>query len=338
MYMKGNHVIIIAEAGVNHNGSVETACRLADAAKSAGADYVKFQISIPAQLISKHAQQAEYQKRNTGKTESQLDMIKKISLSFDDHSKVKAYCDSIGIQYLCTPFIIPAIDFLYSLGTPFWKIPSGAITDYPYLVHIAKTGLPVVLSTGMASTEEIHAAFDVLTTNGIAKDQITILHCTTEYPAPKNEVNLKCIQTLQNEFDVNVGYSDHTQGIEVPVAAVALGAKVIEKHFTLSREMIGPDHKASLEPHELKMMIEQIRNIECALGDGVKRVTEIEEKNKLVARKSIVAKTFIKKGEILSEDNITAKRPGSGISPMRWNEVMGTCAVRDFAEDEIIEI
>lgn len=336
--MKLNNVLIIAEAGVNHNGSVEIACRLADAAKEAGADFVKYQISIPSQLISKHAQQAEYQKRNTGKTESQLDMVKKISLSFDDHAKVKSYCDSIGIHYLCTPFVIPAIDFLNSLGMPFWKIPSGAVTDYPYLVHIAKTGLPVVLSTGMATMQEIHEAFDVLTSNGLKKEQITILHCTTEYPAPKDEVNLKCIQTLQNEFGVTVGYSDHTQGIEVPVAAVALGAKVIEKHFTLSRGMVGPDHKASLEPQELKMMVEQIRNIEVALGDGEKRVTDIEMKNKLVARKSIVAKTAIKKGDLMTDDNITAKRPGSGISPMCWNKVIGSYAIRDFEEDELIEI
>lgn len=333
-----NKVIIIAEAGVNHNGSLETACRLADAAKEAGADYVKYQLSIPAQLISKHAQQADYQKRNTGKTESQLDMIKKLALTFDEHAQLNSYCDSIGVHYLCTPFIIPAIDFLDSLGMPFWKLPSGSITDYPYLVHIAQTGKPVVLSTGMASMDEIHAAYDVLVSNGLTKDQITLLHCTTEYPAPKNEVNLRCIQTLQNEFGGKVGYSDHTQGIEVPVAAVALGAKVIEKHFTLSREMVGPDHKASLEPHELKQMVEQIRNIEGALGDGEKRVTEIERKNKLVARKSIVAKTAIKKGEVFSEDNITAKRPGSGLSPMRWNEVIGTCAIRDFEEDELIEL
>lgn len=331
-------VIIIAEAGVNHNGSLETACRLADAAKEAGADYVKYQLSIPAQLISKHAQQADYQKHNTGKTESQLDMIKKLALTFDEHAQLKSYCDSIGVHYLCTPFIIPAIDFLDSLGMPFWKLPSGAITDYPYLVHIAQTGKPVVLSTGMASMDEIHAAYDVLVSNGLTKAQITLLHCTTEYPAPKNEVNLRCIQTLQNEFGGKVGYSDHTQGIEVPVAAVALGAKVIEKHFTLSREMVGPDHKASLEPHELKQMVEQIRNIEGALGDGEKRVTEIEKKNKLVARKSIVAKIAIKKGEVFSEANITAKRPGSGLSPMRWNDVIGTCAIRDFEEDELIEI
>lgn len=331
-------VIIIAEAGVNHNGSLETAYRLADAAKEAGADYVKYQLSIPAQLISKHAQQADYQKRNTGKTESQLDMIKKLALTFDEHAQLKSYCDSIGVHYLCTPFIIPAIDFLDSLGMPFWKLPSGAITDYPYLVHIAQTGKPVVLSTGMASMDEIHAAYDVLVSNGLTKDQITLLHCTTEYPAPKNEVNLKCIQTLHNEFGISVGYSDHTQGIEIPIAAVALGAKVIEKHFTLSREMVGPDHKASLEPHELKQMVEQIRNIESALGDGEKRVTDIEKKNKLVARKSIVAKIAIKKGEVFSEANITAKRPGSGLSPMRWNDVIGTCAIRDFEEDELIEI
>ena len=333
-----NKVIIIAEAGVNHNGSIETACCLADAAKEAGADYVKYQLSIPDQLISKYAQQADYQKRNTGKTESQLDMIKKLALTFDEHAQLKAYCDSIGIHYLCTPFIIPAIDFLNTLGMPFWKLPSGAITDYPYLVHIAKTRLPVVMSTGMANMDEIHAAFGVLVDNGLKKEQISLLHCTTEYPAPKNEVNLRCIQTLKNEFGVNVGYSDHTQGIEIPIAAVALGAYVIEKHFTLSREMVGPDHKASLEPHELKQMVEQIRNIEGAFGDGVKRVTEIEKKNKLVARKSIVAKTAIKKGEMFTEDNITAKRPGSGLSPMKWNEVIGTNAIRDFEEDELIEL
>ena len=331
-------VIIIAEAGVNHNGSVETACRLADVAKDAGVDFVKFQMGIPGLLVSKFAAQAEYQKRNTGIEESQLNMIKKISFSFEKHKQVKEYCDSIGINYLCTPFVIPAIDMLVAFDMPFWKLPSGAITDYPYLVHIAKTGKPVVLSTGMSTIDEVNEALRVLINNGLTKDKLSLLHCTTEYPANKSEVNLKCIGTLKEIFDVEVGYSDHTQGIEIPVAAVAMGATIIEKHFTLSRDMPGPDHKASLEPNELKMMVEQIRNIEGAIGDGVKRVTEIEKKNKLVARKSIIAKTNIKKGEVLTENNVTAKRPGNGISPMRWNEVIGTCAIRDFEEDELIEL
>lgn len=333
-----NKVLIIAEAGVNHNGSLEIAYRLADAAKEAGANYVKFQLSVPSLLISKCAPQAEYQKRNTGKVESQLDMIQKLALSFDDHAKLKVYCDSIGVRYLCTPFIIPAIEFLQTLNMPFWKLPSGAITDYPYLVKIACTGLPVIMSTGMATMEEIYDAFKVLTENGLSRDDITLLHCTTEYPAPIDQVNLRCINTLRETFGVKVGYSDHTQGIEIPVAAVAMGAEVIEKHFTLSREMSGPDHKASLEPDELKLMIQQIRNIERALGDGVKTISEIETKNKMVARKSIVAKVNIRKGEVFTEENLTAKRPGIGISPMQWMNVMGNKAIRDFNEDEMIEI
>ncbi len=328
-------IYIIAEAGVNHNGSFDLACKLADAAKKAGADCIKFQTFKSDNLVSKYAQKADYQKNTTGDG-TQADMLKKLELSFDEFSALKDYCDRIGISFLSTPFDPESIDFLNSIDMPFWKIPSGEVTDYPYLVTLAKTGKPVVMSTGMCSVEEIREAVDVLRSNGTR--DIKLLHCNTEYPTPYEDVNLLAMQSMSELFGLEVGYSDHTNGIEVPIAAAALGAVIIEKHFTLDRNMTGPDHKASLEPCELTTMVESIRHIEKSLGTGVKVPSPSETKNIGIARKSIVAKRKIQAGEILSEDNVTAKRPGTGISPMRWPDVIGAEAKRDFEEDELIEI
>lgn len=331
-------VLIIAEAGVNHNGDLNIAKRLVDVAKMAGVDYVKFQLGIPELLISKHAPKANYQKRNTGEAESQLEMIKKISLSFAEHLELIRYCKERGVNYLCTPFDLLSIQFLNEQGIDMWKIPSGEITNYPYLVAIAKTGKAVVMSTGMSTVEEVESALSVLLENGVTSNQITLLHCTTEYPAPKNEVNLLAIPFLQKRFNMSVGYSDHTEGIEIPIAAVSLGAVIIEKHFTLDKAFPGPDHKASLSPAELNEMVCSIRNVEQALGVAQKIVTKSEMMNRVVARKSIVAKRDIEIGELLTEANLTTKRPGNGISPMLWNSVIGTYAIRKFEADEIIEI
>ena len=265
-------------------------------------------------------------------------MVKKLELSYDDFKVLKEYCDKLGIMFLSTPFDLESIDFLNELGLEIFKIPSGEITNLPYLEKIGKLGKKVILSTGMADLGEIEDALDILINNGTRKEDITVLHCNTEYPTPIEDVNLLAMLTIRDAFKINVGYSDHTLGIEIPIAAVALGATVIEKHFTLDRNMEGPDHKASLEPHELKAMINAIRNVEKALGDGIKKPSKSEEKNKIIVRKSIVAKRKIKKGEIFTEENITVKRPGNGISPMRWYEILGKKASKDYQEDELIEI
>lgn len=328
-------VYIIAEAGVNHNGSFDLACKLVDAAKTAGVDCIKFQTFKSKNLVSRNAQKADYQKTTTGDG-SQVDMLKKLELTHNEFLKLKEYCDQVGICFLSTPFDFDSIDFLDSIDMPFWKIPSGEITNYPYLVALAKTGKPVVMSTGMCDMMEIEAAIKVLRENGTK--EIRLLHCNTEYPTPFEDVNLRAMQTMRDTFGLEVGYSDHTKGIEVPVAAVALGATVIEKHFTLDRNLEGPDHKASLESDELSAMVSSIRHIEKALGSGNKTPSPSEKKNIAIARKSIVAKRAIKAGEIFTEENITVKRPGSGISPMRWMEVLGAKASRNFDEDELIEL
>ena len=327
--------MIIAEAGVNHNGSLETAKQLVRTAKECGADIVKFQTAKLDSLVSKFAEMADYQKANTGKTESQKEMLAKLLLSFDDFTELAAYCKEIGIMFLSTPFDIESIHFLNDMQD-IWKIPSGEITNYPYLIEIAKTGKQIILSTGMCELEEIRAAVNLLKDNG--SEDITILHCTTEYPAPFSEVNLNVMDTLRKAFGCKIGYSDHTKGIEISLAAVAMGAEVIEKHFTLDRNMPGPDHKASLEPQELKALIEGIRNIELAKGSAEKKPTASELKNRVVARKSIVAARNIRQGESFTEENLTTKRPGNGISPMKWNDIIGTTAKRDFMEDELIEL
>lgn len=328
-------VFIIAEAGVNHNGSFEIACQLVDAAKAAGVDCIKFQTFRSENLVSHAAPKAEYQKATAGDG-SQLDMLKKLELSYDEFLELKNYCDKVGICFLSTPFDFDSIAFLNSIDMPFWKIPSGEVTNLPYLIAIAETGKPIVMSTGMCEMRELKEAIEALRAKGAG--EIKLLHCNTEYPTPFEDVNLKAMNTLKDVFGVGVGYSDHTKGIEVSVAAAALGATIIEKHFTLDRTMEGPDHKASLEPDELAMMVSGIRHIEKALGSRDKMPSSSEKKNIGIARKSVVAKTGIKKGEKLTENNLTVKRPGTGISPMKWFEVLGTYAVRDFEEDELIEI
>lgn len=327
---------IIAEAGVNHNGSLELAFKLIDAAKEAGADAVKFQSFKADKLVSKKADKAEYQKQTTDTSESQYEMIKKLELSIDEHKKLIEYCNKIGIQFLSSPFDLDSIDLLNELGLEIFKIPSGEIINLPYLRKIGKLNKNVILSTGMADLGEIEDALDVLIDNGTDKNNITVLHCNTEYPTPFEDVNLRAMVTIKNSFGVKVGYSDHTNGIEIPIAAVALGAEVIEKHFTLDRNMKGPDHKASLEPNELKQMVSAIRNIEKALGSGIKKPSQSELKNKPIVRKSLVAIKEIKKGEKFTEEIIGIKRPGTGISPMRWDEIIGSVAQKDYAEDELI--
>lgn len=327
--------LIIAEAGVNHNGSFEMAKQLVDRAKEAGADFVKFQTAKLESLVSKHAEMAEYQKKNTGQKTSQKDMLRKLLLPYEDFIKLSEYCKNSGIGFLSTPFDTESIYFLKDL-VPFWKVPSGEITNYLYLIEIAKTSMPVVLSTGMCEISEIDDTVALLKENGTT--ELTLLHCNTQYPTPYEDVNLHAMETLRNRYGLKVGYSDHTQGIEVPIAAVALGATIIEKHFTLDHTLPGPDHKASLEPQELKEMVRSIRNIESALGSSEKKVSPSERNNIAVARKSIVASRCISKGEILNSDNLTTKRPGTGISPMQWNQIVGTRAIRDFEEDELIEI
>lgn len=327
---------VIAEAGVNHNGSLELAKKLVDVAVEAGADAVKFQTFKADQLVSKAAQKADYQKQTTSAGESQYEMIKKLELDAEVHRTLISYCNEKRIMFLSTPFDHGSIDMLNDFGMPIFKIPSGEITNLPYLRHIGRLGKEVILSTGMADLGEIEDALDVLMQEGVPKEKITVLHATTEYPCPIDEVNLRAMQTMREAFGVKVGYSDHTQGIEVPIAAVAMGACVIEKHFTLDRTMEGPDHKASLEPQELNAMLRAIRKVEQALGECLKKPSKSEIKNMQVARKSIVAAHTIKIGEVFCEDNITTKRPGNGISPMRWDEIVGQISQRNYKEDDLI--
>ena len=329
-------VFIIAEAGVNHNGSLELAKKLIDVASESGADAVKFQTFNAEKLVSKNAQKADYQKQTTDTKESQFDMIKKLELDLETHKELISYCKTKNIMFLSTPFDHDSIELLSDLGLEIFKIPSGEITNLPYLRHIGKLNKKVILSTGMADIGEIEDALDVLIEAGTKKENITVLHANTMYPTPMEDVNLKAMVTIGNSFDIAFGYSDHTLGIEVDIAAVAMGACCIEKHFTLDKMMEGPDHKASLEPDELKAMVKAIRNIELALGNSVKKPSKSEIPNMQIARKSIVAKLDIKKGDKLSEKNITIKRPGNGINPMRWDEIVGTIASKDYTEDEII--
>lgn len=328
-------IIIIAEAGVNHNGSLELAQRLVLEAKKAGADYIKFQTFQPEALVSKGAQKADYQKKLTGDGETQLQMLKKLSLSYDNFASLSLLCAKENIGFLSTPFDIESIDFLETLNMDFWKIPSGEITNLPYLEKIGMTGKRVMMSTGMAEMPEIVQALNILEKSGTR--DITLLHCNTQYPTPYEDVNLLAMREIADVTGKKVGYSDHTLGIEIPIAAAALGAVVIEKHFTLDRKMSGPDHRASLEPQELATMIRAIRNIERGLGDGKKTRTSSEKENCSVARKSIVAKSQIVKGEVFTSDNVTTKRPGTGISPMRWYEVIGKKAKRDYAQDDLLD-
>ncbi|MGF2733400.1 N-acetylneuraminate synthase [Marinobacter sp. DUT-1] len=331
--------LIIAEAGVNHNGDMGLAKELIAAAAEAGADLVKFQTFIAANIISRSAPKAEYQKGATDPQESQQEMVRKLELTRENHLELMAECKKQGIGFFSTAFDKDSIDLLEELGgTEIVKAPSGELTNLPYLRYLTRQGKHVLLSTGMADLGEIEAAINVVEQAGTSRDNITVLHCTTEYPTPMEDVNLRAMVNIGKAFGVSVGYSDHTPGIEVPIAAVALGATVIEKHFTLDRNLPGPDHRASLEPDELKAMVQGIRNIETALGDGIKRPSSSELKNKPIARKSLVAARSIKAGERFSEDNLMAKRPGTGISPMQWDDVIGRTAPRDFSEDELIEL
>ena len=331
--------IIIAEAGVNHNGDLDYALRLVDAAADAGADYVKFQTFNASQLVSADAKKANYQIENTNETESQLEMLKRLELSADQHNKIISYCEQRNIKFFSTAFDEALLQYLADVGLDVVKIPSGEITNLPYLRKAATLFKRVILSTGMSTINDIRLALRVFTDSGISKEDITILHCNTEYPTPLEDVNLKAMLHIQKKFKTSVGYSDHTLGIEVPIAAVALGARVIEKHFTLDKSLYGPDHKASLDPTELKAMVTGIRNIELALsGSGIKEPSKSEIKNMHNARKSIIAKKNIKKGDLFSEQNLTVKRPGNGISPMEWDRVIGKRAKRNFTEDQLITL
>ena len=336
--MTDNHVIIIAEAGVNHNGDLEMARRMVYAAKEAGADYVKFQTAVPELVISSFAPKAEYQKSTTGEAESQLEMCKAIHLPLSDYAGLKALCDEVGIGFMSTPFDLVSIDCLAPLGMDYWKIPSGEITNLPYLLKIGARGEKIILSTGMASLAEVETTLQVLEKGGTPRSNVYVLHCTTQYPAPLDSVNLRAMDSLATLGCAGVGYSDHTEGIDVSVAAAARGARVIEKHFTLDRNLPGPDHKASLEPRELADLVSAVRRVEIALGNPEKTAATAERPNIAIARKSIVAARPIAAGEVFSEENITVKRPGDGISPMRWFEVLGKKASRPFAPDELIEL
>jgi len=336
--LNNQSTIIIAEAGVNHNGSIELAKKLIDIAAEGGADFVKFQTFKAETLVTQTADKAEYQKEITNIDESQFEMIKKLELDRKTHEELIDHCKQIDIQFLSTAFDHDSIDLLDELNIPLFKIPSGEITNLPYLRHIGKMGKPIIMSTGMSTLDEVYNALNILIESGAEKEQITILHCNTEYPTPMKDVNLKAMLTIKDELGVNIGYSDHTLGIEVAISAVAMGATVIEKHFTLDRNMSGPDHAASLEPEELKAMVTAIRNIEKAMGDGIKKPSSSETKNISVVRKSIVAKKSIKKDELFTEENLIVKRPGTGISPMVWDNIIAQISKKNFNKDDLIEI
>ena len=335
-YKQKRACIIVAEAGVNHNGDIEMAHRMIDVAAESGADLVKFQTFTADGLVTRWAEKAVYQKQTTEATESQYDMLRRLELNYQTHESLMVHCRERGIGFLSTPFDTVSVDLLVELGIERFKIPSGEITNLPYLRYIGRYGKPIILSTGMATLGEIEAALSILEKAGTQKCLLTVLHCNTDYPTPMSDVNLLAMLTIRDEFGVEVGYSDHTLGIEVPIAAVALGATILEKHFTLDRNLPGPDHRASLEPDELKAMVQAIRNIELALGDGIKRTSASEARNKSIARKSLVAGRPISKGETFTQDNLAVKRPGTGISPMRWDELIGQTARKNYEKDEII--
>jgi N-acetylneuraminate synthase len=330
--------LIIAEAGVNHNGSLEMAFELIDAASDAGADVVKFQTFKAENLVTKSAAKADYQLGTTDVQETQFEMIKKLELSYDMHHKLISKCKEKGIRFSSTGFDTSSVDILIELGVDFLKVPSGEITNLPYLRHVGTKGLPIILSTGMCTMEEVANALEILEKAGARKADVTVLHCNTEYPTPMEDVNLCAMLSMKKELGIKAGYSDHTLGVEIPIAAVAMGATVIEKHFTLDRTMEGPDHAASLEPNELKQMVLSIRNIEKALGDGLKKPSKSERDNIGIVRKSIVASKYIKVGEKFTEENLAVKRPGKGISPLKWDELLGLEANKDFQADELISI
>jgi len=331
-----NKTYFIAEIGVNHNGSLKLARKMIKEAKKAGANAVKFQTFKAKNLSTKSSQKANYQKKTTNKDESQFDMLKKLELDINAHKELISYCKKKEIIFLSSPFDLESIDLLNDLGLEIFKIPSGEITNLLYLKHLGKLNKKIILSTGMSNMNEIKSALDILINSGTKKNNITILHANTEYPTPMEDVNLRAMVSIGEELDIKFGYSDHTLGIEVDIAAVAMGATCIEKHFTLDKNMEGPDHKASLEPDQLKEMVTAIRNIEIALGDGIKKPSQSEIQNLEIVRKSIVAKTTIKKGDVLNENNLAIKRPGGGLSPMHWYKVINTKAKKDYQEDELI--
>ena len=335
--MKNPNTLIIAEAGVNHNGSMILAKKLVDIAAEAGADFVKFQTFKAETLVTQTADKAEYQKGLTSEDETQFEMLKKLELDKDAHEELMNYCGQKGIKFLSTAFDHDSIELLAELDIPLFKIPSGEITNLPYLRHIGRMGKPIIMSTGMSTLNEVRDALNILIESGAEKENITILHCNTEYPTPLEDVNLKAMLTIRDELGMNIGYSDHTLGIEVPIVAVTMGATVIEKHFTLDKNSPGPDHAASLEPVDLKAMVSAIRNIEKAMGNGIKEPSQSEIKNIPIVRKSIVAKMSIKKGELFTEENLTVKRPGTGISPMDWDRVLGKVAGTDYQMDDLIK-
>ncbi|MBS1492828.1 MAG: N-acetylneuraminate synthase [Bacteroidetes bacterium] len=329
---------IIAEAGVNHNGNIKLAYKLINEAVKAGADAVKFQTAVPELVMTEYATKAEYQITNTGEAGSQIAMAKKIHLPLEAYKELKEYCEKNNIMFLSTPFDMKSLELLLSFNMPYMKIPSGEITNYPYLKRIGEQNMNVIISTGMSTLNDVEECLNLIVASGTDKEKITLLHCTTEYPTPLEDVNLKAMLTLKDTFNVNVGYSDHTKGIEVSIAAAAIGATVVEKHFTLDKTMEGPDHLASLEPYELAEMVRCIRNVDLAMGDGDKQIAASEEKNIVIARKSILAAHDIEEGEVFTDENLIVKRPGSGINPMRWNEVVGKKAKRKFSKDEFIEL
>ena len=333
-----DRVIVIAEAGPNHNGKLKLAYKLVDVAKNCGANFVKFQTSIPELHISKFAKKANYQIKNNLKIETQLEMAKKITLTYKQFRKVKRYCQKKKIKFLSTPFDIKSINFLKSLNMKYFKIPSGEITNLPYLVKVAKLGKKIILSTGMSNMKEIGEALRVLITNGTLKKNITVMQCNTEYPTPLRDANLRAMLSIKKKYGVKIGYSDHTKGIEASLAAVAMGATVIEKHITLNKNLPGPDHKASITEQELRKMIEGIKRIEIALGDGIKKATPSEKKNIKIARNSIVAVRYIQRGEKFTNKNLGIKRPGNGISPMKLFKVIGKKAKKNFIQDELIKL
>lgn len=335
--MSGDNVFIIAEAGVNHNGDMGLARELVHAAADAKVDAVKFQTFRAESLVRRDAAKAQYQVDRTGNSEGQYEMLKRLELSWDSHHELKALAEKRGIEFMSTPFDTECADFLANLGVKRFKIPSGEITNYPYLRHIARLGIPVIFSTGMSDINDIESCLNTFLENGLRRDQVSVLHCNTEYPTPPEDVNLRAMLSMKERFQLTVGYSDHTTGTEVSVAAVAMGGRIIEKHFTMDKNLPGPDHLASLEPAELAFMVQSIRNISLALGSSIKGLSRSEAKNRHAARKSIVAARAIKKGELFTEENMTTKRPGSGISPMLWTEIVGKTAGRDFAADEMID-
>lgn len=336
--MPSEKVFIIAEAGVNHNGSMKRAKQMVTIAADAGVDAVKFQTFRAETLVTKDAVKAEYQLKTSDQDETQFEMLKKLELSFDAHLELIETCKTNGIEFLSTPFDLASIDMLREMGLNKWKIPSGEITNLPYLRKIASLGQDIILSTGMADLEEIKAALFVFTGAGLPLEKITILHCNTEYPTPMKDVNLNAMLTIKSSFPgINIGYSDHTQGFEVPIAAVAMGARLIEKHFTLDKNMPGPDHRASLSPAELVQMVRAVRHIETALGNGIKQPSPSEKKNMIIARKSIVAGCDIAVGDLFTQENLSVKRPGNGVSPMKWDEVIGRKALKNYKKDDLID-